>query len=98
MTKKLAPVHPGEVLREEFLLPMGMSAGIVARAVGVPRPRIERLANETVDLTPDITLRLARFFGTSPQFWLNLQARYALESAEDRLQAELDRIRPIDRS
>src|SRR5688572_22216318 len=98
MTEKLAPIHPGEILREEFLLPMGLSAGMVARAVGVPRTRIERLAKETVDLTPDTALRLAKLFGTSAEFWLNLQTRYALESAEDRLEAELDRIQPIVRA
>jgi addiction module HigA family antidote len=98
MTTKLAPIHPGEVLREEFLTPMGLSAGAVARAVGVPRTRIERLAKETVDLTPDTALRLARFFGTSAEFWLNLQTRYALESAEDRIEAELDRIQPLVRA
>ncbi len=98
MREKLVPIHPGEILREEFLLPMGLSAGTVARAVGVPRTRIERLAKETVDLTPDTALRLAKFFGTSAEFWLNLQNRYALESAADRLEAELDRIQPLARA
>ena len=98
MTDKLAPIHPGEILREEFLLPMGLSAGMVARAVGVPRTRIERLVKETVDLTPDTALRLARFFGTSAEFWLDLQSRYALESLEDLLEAELDRIQPLERA
>ena len=98
MTKQLAPIHPGEVLREEFLLPMGLSAGTVARAVGVPRTRIERLAKETVDLTPDTALRIAKLFGTSPEFWLNLQTRYALENAEDRLEPELARIQPLNRA
>jgi addiction module HigA family antidote len=98
MTKQLAPIHPGEVLREEFLLPMGLSAGMVARAVGVPRTRIERLAKEAVDLTPDTALRIAKLFGTSPEFWLNLQTRYALENAEDRLEPELARIQPLNRA
>jgi addiction module HigA family antidote len=98
MMQKPAPVHPGEVLREDFLLPMRLSAGMVARALGVPRTRIERLAKETVDLTPDTALRLAKFFGTSAEFWLNLQTRFALESAADRLEAELDRIQPIVRA
>jgi addiction module HigA family antidote len=98
MAEKLAPTHPGEVLREEFLIPMGLSAGSVARAVGVPRTRIERLAKESVDLTPDTALRLGKFFGTSAEFWLNLQTRYALESAEDRIEAELDRIQPLIRA
>lgn len=92
---KLAPVHPGEVLREEFLLPLDLSAGVVARAIGVPRTRIERLANEQVDLTPDTALRLARLFGTSAEFWMNLQSRYSLETAVDELGSELERIEPL---
>lgn len=92
---KLPSTHPGEVLREEFLKPLGLSAGAVARAIGVPRTRIERLAAETVDLTPDTALRLARLFGTSAQFWLNIQSRYALETAADRLAGEIDRIEPL---
>lgn len=94
----LAPVHPGEVLREDFLKPMGLSAGAVARAISVPRTRIERLAAETVDLTPDTALRLARLFGTSAQFWLNIQSRYALETASDNLADELARIEPMKRA
>ena len=92
---KLPPVHPGEVLREEFLLPLGLSAGAVARAIGVPRTRIERLASEQVDLTPDTALRLARLFGTSAEFWMNLQSRYSLETAVDALGSELERIEPM---
>ncbi len=92
---KLVAVHPGEVLREEFLLPLGLSAGAVARAIGVPRTRIERLARELVDLSPDTALRLARFFGTSAEFWMNLQSRFSLETTVDRLGSELERIQPI---
>ena len=94
MTTTLSPVHPGEILREEFLVPLGLSAGAVAKATHVPRTRIERLAQEQVDLTPDTALRLARYFGTSPQFWMNIQSRYALERAEDTLSEEIERIRP----
>lgn len=71
-TTKLAPIHPGEILRDEFLAPLDLSAGAVARAIGVPRTRIERLAHEQVELTPDTALRLARFFGTSAEFWMSL--------------------------
>jgi len=91
----LHAIHPGEVLREEFLLPLKLSAGSIARAIHVPRTRIERLASEQVDLSPDTALRLARFFGTSPEFWLNLQSRYALERASDELRAELQHIQPL---
>lgn len=91
----LRPIHPGEILREEFLRPLRLSAGRVARAVGVPRTRMERLAAEAVDLTPDTALRLARYFGTSPEFWMAIQTRFALESAADAIEADLDRITPL---
>lgn len=70
---KRPTIHPGEVLREEFLVPVNLSAGAVARAIGVPRTRVERLAAQQVDLSPDTALRLARLFGTSPEFWINIQ-------------------------
>lgn len=92
---RLPPIHPGEVLREEFIMPHGLTAGTVARATRVPRTRIERLAQEKVDLTPDTALRLARYFGTSPQFWMNLQNAYALARAADFLRGELESIRPM---
>ena len=92
---KLSHVHPGEVLREEFLSPLGLSAGAVARAIAVPRTRIERLMKEEVDLSPDTALRLARFLGTSAEFWMAIQSRYALESASDAISDDLDRIEPI---
>jgi antitoxin HigA-1 len=92
---KLAPNHPGEVLREEFLKPHGVSAGGLARALNVPRTRIERLVQERVDLSPDTALRLARFFGTSATFWMNMQARYALEAKEDELGNTLNTITPF---
>jgi addiction module HigA family antidote len=92
---KLPPVHPGEILREEFLVPFGLSAGKVAAAIGVPRTRIERLAKQEVDLSPDTALRLARFFKTSPAFWMGIQSRYALENAEDAIKGELEKIEPM---
>lgn len=92
----LPPIHPGEILREEFLAPMNLSAGAVARRIGVPRTRIERLAAEKVDLTVDTALRLARLFGTSVQFWMNIQTRYDLERAEASLAAELENIEPLE--
>jgi len=94
----LAQTHPGEVLREEFLRPLGMSAGAVARAVGVPRTRIERLASEQANLSPDTALRLARYFGTTVEFWMSLQQRYAIEAATDALSEELGRIEPLKRT
>jgi addiction module HigA family antidote len=75
MAKKLPPLHPGEILREEFLLPMQLTPYALAQACGVPRTRIERLAREETPVTADTALRLARYFGTSAEFWMNLQAR-----------------------
>jgi addiction module HigA family antidote len=94
MAKKLAPVHPGEVLREEFLGPMQLTPYAVAKAIGVPRTRIERLAREDTPLTADTALRLSRYFGTSATFWMGLQARYDLEIAADRIEKDLNRIAP----
>jgi addiction module HigA family antidote len=95
MTKKLPPVHPGEILREEFLLPMNLSPYAVAAACGVPRTRIERLARQETPVTADTALRLAKYFGTTPNFWMNLQAQYDLEVAEDNSADELRRIKPV---
>ena len=79
MTSILPPVHPGEILREEYLVPLGMSAGVLARKLGVPRTRIERVAAEQAPVTPDTALRLARFFRTTPEFWANMQVGYDLK-------------------
>jgi len=95
MSKKLAPVHPGEILREDFLGPMKLTPYAVARACGVPRTRIERLVREETALTADTALRLARYFGTTPVFWMGIQAQYDLERAEDKAASELDRIEPV---
>jgi addiction module HigA family antidote len=94
-TKILPPVHPGEVLREEFLKPMRLTPYAVARACSVPRTRIERLAREETPITADTALRLARYFGTTPAFWMGMQAQYELERAQDMLAAELKRISPL---
>jgi len=97
MTKKLAPVHPGEILREEFLVPMNLSPYAVARAIGVPRTRIERLAREETPVTADTALRLAKYFETSAAFWMGLQAQHDLEQAEDDLARDLRKIEPARR-
>jgi addiction module HigA family antidote len=94
MAKKLAPVHPGEVLREEFLGPLRLTPYAVAKAIGVPRTRIERLAREDTPLTADTALRLSRYFGTTAAFWMGLQAQYDLEIAADRIERDLKRIAP----
>lgn len=86
MTKKiLAPVHPGEVLLEEFLKPMGLSQYRVAKGTSVPPRRVNEIVHGKRSISADTALRFARFFGTSERFWLNLQARYDLEVQRDRL-------------
>jgi addiction module HigA family antidote len=90
--KKLPPLHPGEVLREEFLVPLGVSAGALAKAMAVPRTRVERIASESIGITADTALRLGRALGTSAQLWLNLQNRFDVETAERAIGKELARI------
>lgn len=85
MTKKATPIHPGEILREEFILPLNLTAGKVAKAINVPRTRIERIVDETTPITADTAVRLGKFFGNSSQFWLNLQSHYDLLQAEREL-------------
>lgn len=79
MTNLLPAIHPGEILREEYLIPLHMSAGALAKKLNVPRTRIERLATEQAPVTPDTALRLAKFFRTTPQFWMNMQTSYDLK-------------------
>lgn len=88
------PVHPGEVLKTEFLDEMGLTAGKVARAIHVPRTRIERIVKRQMGVTADTATRLARLFGTTPEFWLNLQRGYdlAMAAKDERLRADLARI------
>ncbi len=94
--KKLAPVHPGEVLQEEFLKPMGLSQNQVALAMGVPARRINEIVLGRRRITADTALRLGRYFGVSPQFWLCLQVDYDLDLAEDELSERLDQeVRPL---
>ena len=96
MARKLPALHPGEVLREEFLVPMGLSPGALAKACGVPRTRIERLANEQIGVTADTALRLSKAFGTTPELWLNLQNSFDVRTARQKIAAELDRIEPVN--
>lgn len=93
--RRLPPMHPGEVLREEFLVPLGLSAYAVARACGIPRTRIERLAREETPITADTALRLGRLFRMTPQFWMGLQSQYDLRCAERGLTKELEKIAPV---
>lgn len=87
---KLAPVHPGEVLFEDFLVPLGLSQYRLARDLSVPPRRINEIVHGKRAVTADTALRLARYFGTSERFWLNLQARHDLEVERDRLGPRLE--------
>ena len=89
--KTLPPVHPGEVLLEEYLKPLGLSQNRLAVCIGVPPRRINEIVLRKRSVSAETALRLARYFGTSPQFWLGLQADYDLDVAADRLGDRLER-------
>lgn len=89
--ERSAPIHPGEILLEEFLKPLGLSQYRLARDMGVPPRRVNEIVHGTRAISADTALRLARYFSTSAQFWLNLQSRYALEVEEERLGDRLER-------
>ena len=89
--RRLPPVHPGEVLRDEFLTPMALSVYRLARELGVSRPRLNDVVRGRRAVTTDTALRLGRYFGTTPAFWINLQTRYDLDVAERRLRRRIER-------
>jgi addiction module HigA family antidote len=91
----MPPVHPGEILLTEFLEPLAVSQYQLAKAVDVPARRINEIVHGQRRISADTALRLARYFGTSERFWMNLQARYDLEIEKDRLGTALDEIRPL---
>jgi addiction module HigA family antidote len=96
---KLAPIHPGEVLSEEFLKPMELSQNRLALDIGVPPRRINEIVLEKRGVTADTALRLARYFNMSPQFWLGLQMDYELDLAEDALSKRLAKeVRPYSQT
>jgi addiction module HigA family antidote len=90
MAKKLEPIHPGEILLEEFLSPMEISQYRLAKDINVPPRRINEIVHGKRSVSADTALRLARYFGTTERFWMNLQARYDLEVEKDRLGSRLD--------
>lgn len=92
---KLTPIHPGEVLMEDFIEPMEITQHKVAVDIDVPPRRINEIVHGKRRITADTALRLARYFGTTDLFWINLQNRYDLEIQRDNLGAELDKIRPL---
>ncbi|CAB1055808.1 Antitoxin HigA [Olavius sp. associated proteobacterium Delta 1] len=89
--KKLPPIHPGEILIEEFLKPMGISQYRIAKDISVPPRRINEIVHGKRSISADTALRLGRFFGMPPQFWLNLQTRFDLEVTEDLLAERLEK-------
>ncbi len=95
-TKLLPPIHPGEILLEDFLKPVRLSMNRLALALRIPATRIAEIVHGRRAITPDTALRLARYFNTSARFWMNLQAAYDLELAEDRLRRSIDQdVRPL---
>jgi addiction module HigA family antidote len=95
---QLAPLHPGEVLREEFMEPLGITAYALAKACQIERPRLERIVREQQGVTADTALRLSKYFGTTPEFWMNLQTRYELEDARAEIGDDLEEIEPPKRA
>lgn len=99
MEDRLPPVHPGEVLLEDFMKPIGLSQYRVAKDIGVPAMRISQIVNGKRSVTADTAMRLARYFGTSPDVWLRLQARYDLEVAQRRFGQQIeDEVKVLDQT
>lgn len=98
MSNLLDPIHPGEILLEEFLTPLGITQHKLATLIHVPPRRINEIVHGKRAITADTALRLARFFGTSDQFWVNLQARYDLEQERDKIGPELSDIHPMEKA
>jgi antitoxin HigA-1 len=91
MKGKLSPIHPGEILQEEFMEPLGLNQHQLAEALGVDATRINRIINGKTSITADTAMRLARYFGTSPQVWMNMQTKYDLEKARDEQEALINK-------
>lgn len=89
--RRLPPVHPGEILRDEFLIPMDLSVYRLAKAIKVSRPRLNDIVIGRRAVTTDTALRLGRYFGTTPEFWINLQIRYDLDGAERTVRRKIER-------
>jgi len=97
--KTLPPIHPGEILLEEFLKPLGMSMNRLAKALRVPSNRITQIVEGRRSVTGETALRLARYFGTSAEFWLGMQKDYDLQVARDQFEAEVERqVQPRDKA
>jgi addiction module HigA family antidote len=97
LINNMRPIHPGEILREEFLLPLGMTAHALAMAIRVPAPRIHDIVREKRSVSPDTALRLARYFSTTPEFWMNLQSAFDLRTARLQTMETIEReVHPRD--
>ncbi len=98
-SERLPPIHPGEILREDFMKPLGLSMNKLALDLHVPVTRIAEIVHERRGITPDTALRLGRYFNMSARFWQNAQAAYDLEAAQDKLQRTIERdVRPLAKS
>jgi len=89
--KKIRPIHPGVILKEEFLKPFNISQNALARALKVAPRRVNEIVNQKRGITADTALRLSKYFGTSAEFWLNLQSKYELESTKDKIAKKIDK-------
>jgi len=96
--RKHKPVHPGEVLRKDFLEPLEVSQYRLGKEIGISQQHVGRIVLGTRGITGDVALRLARYFGTSPELWMNLQSQYDLETARDKAGHEIAKIRPLKRN
>lgn len=94
-TDKIAPIHPGEVLMEDFIKRFGITQNKLAVSIGVPPRRINEIVHGKRGITADTALRLAKYFGTSAEFWLNLQSHYELDRAEDAAGEQIAQIKPV---
>ena len=96
---RLKPIHPGEILREEFMVPLRLNANKLALALHVPAPTIYDIVHEERGISPEMALRLARFFGNTPDFWLNLQSEFDLRVVRNQKEATVkSQVRPLDES
>lgn len=94
---RLKPIHPGEILREEFLVPLNLNPHRLAMALRVPAPAIYEIVNEERSISPEMALRLARYFKTTPEFWINFQSRFALQVALDETREKVEReVQPLE--
>jgi addiction module HigA family antidote len=93
--KNLANIHPGEILREEFLIPMGISAYKLSKSIGVQQTRISLILKGERGITADTAMRLSKYFGTTPEFWMNLQREYDLRKVKSEIKEIIDNIVPV---